>query len=146
MAMQRVSSLLTVAPLVTPPADFTARVMDRLAQREARRRLFWGGLVLLLGALSLGAMTLPSLIGALSYLWLLIAHPSLASKGLLVTAQLVSTLRSFGEVCWLVGRALLSAVDPSLLLFYALAVLLLTGLWIRLMRLSVALNNRSFSG
>ncbi|HID86636.1 MAG TPA: hypothetical protein EYP55_04555 [Anaerolineae bacterium] len=129
-AMQRVSFLLMGAPLIAPPADFTAKVMGRLAQREARRRLFWGGVVLLLGALSLGALALPSLVEPLLLLWPLVAHPSLVGKGLLALGQLLYALRSFLEVCRLVVTALLSAINPSFLLFYPLIALLLTVFWL----------------
>lgn len=129
-AMQRVSSLLMGAPLIAPPADFTAKVMGRLAQREARRRLLWGGMILLLGALSLGAFALPSLVEPLLLLWPFVIHPSLLGKGLLALTQLFHLLRSLLEVCWLVVTALLSAIHPSILLFYPLIALVLTVFWL----------------
>jgi hypothetical protein len=140
-AMQRVSSLLLVlsspgrtetvgAPMAAPPADFTVNVMDRLAQREARRRLFWGGMVLLLAALTLGAFALPTLVGPLSLLWPILAYPSLVGKGLLSLSQLIHVLRSLLEACWLVVTMLLSAIHPYILFVYFSMALLLTAFWL----------------
>lgn len=129
-AMQRVSSLLMGAPLAAPPAEFTANVMGRLAQREARRRLFWGVMALLLGALSLGAFALPSLVEPLFLLWPFVVHPSLMGKGLLAITQLLHVLRSFLEACGLLVTALLSAIHPYVLFVYLPLALLLITLWL----------------
>jgi hypothetical protein len=140
-AMQRVSSLLLVlssrkctetvsAPRVAPSADFTANVMDRLAQREARRRLFWGGMVLLLAALSLGAVALPTLVEPLCLLWPFAVHPFLVGKGLLSLSQLIHVLRSLLQACWLVATVLLSTIHPYVLFVYLPLALFLTAFWL----------------
>jgi hypothetical protein len=129
-AMQQVSSFLRGTPMIAPPAEFTTSVMDRLAQCEARRRLFWGGMVLLLAALSLGAIALPSLVEPLSLLWPILAHPSLVGKGLLSLSQLIHALRSLLEACWLVVTVLLSAIHPYVLFVYLSIALSLTAFWL----------------
>ena len=131
-AMQRASSLLTGTPPVAPPDAFTARVMEGLARREARRRLFWGEMALLLGALALEALALPALIEALFALWPLVAQPALDEVLLLLT-RLHDLLRSSLEICWLVATSLLTAIHPSFLLLYVLIALLLPMFWLTIM-------------
>jgi len=58
-SMQRVSRLFTDAPMMEPPPGFADRVMQRLAQRQARRRRLVAGTALLVACLSLAALALP---------------------------------------------------------------------------------------
>jgi predicted anti-sigma-YlaC factor YlaD len=131
-AMQRVSRLFTDAPLMGPPPGFADRVMQRLAQRQARRQGLLAGAALLVACLSLVALALPETIRLLAMLWQVITEPSLLSHGAKLVAQLLDLAESLGRACWLVTTALFSSLNQLALLGYPLLVLALTALWIRL--------------
>jgi predicted anti-sigma-YlaC factor YlaD len=131
-AMQRVSQLFTNAPLMGPPPGFADRVMQRLAQRQARRQRLLAGTALLVACLSLAALALPETIRWLAVLWQVLTEPSLLSHGAKLVAQLLSLAESVGGACWLVTTALFSSFNQLALLGYPLLVLALTALWIRL--------------
>lgn len=131
-AMQRTSRLFTNAPLVSPPAGFADRVMQRLAQRRARRQRLLAGAALLIACLGLGALALPEIIGSLALLWQVVTEPSLLSHVAKLVAQLLNLARSLGRACWLIVTALLSILNQPVLLGYSFLVLALTALWIRL--------------
>jgi hypothetical protein len=130
--MQRISRLLTDVPLIGPPPGFAARVVQRLARRQARRRRFLAGTALLVACLSLGAFALPEIIGLLVMLWQVARQPSLLGYGVGLTAQLLDLAQSLGGACWLVMAALFSSLNQLALLGYSILVLALTALWIRL--------------
>jgi anti-sigma factor RsiW len=131
-AMQRVSRLFTDAPLMGPPPGFTDRVMQRLAQRQARRQRLLAGTALLVVCLSLGALALPEIVRWLAMLWQVLTEPSLLSHGAKLVAQLLDLAESLGRACWLIITALSSSLGQSALLGYSFLVLALTALWIRL--------------
>lgn len=131
-AMQRISRLFTDAPLMGPPPGFADRVMQRLAQRQARRQRLLAGVALLVACLSLGASALPETVRWLAMLWQVITEPSLLSHGAKLVAQLLDLAESLGRACWLVTTALFSSLNQPALLGYSLFVLALTALWIRL--------------
>jgi predicted anti-sigma-YlaC factor YlaD len=131
-AMQRVSRLFTDAPLMGPPPGFADRVMQRLAQRQARRQKLWAGAALLVACLSLAALALPETVRWLAMLWQVLTEPSLLSHGAKLMAQLLNLGESLGGACWLVVIALSSSLNQSALLGYSFLVLALTTLWIRL--------------
>lgn len=131
-AMQRVSRLFTDAPLMGPPAGFANRVMQRLAQRQARRRRLLAGAALLVVSLSLGALALPWIVGWLTMLWQVITEPSLLSHGAKLAAQLLNLAESVGGACWLIITAVSSYLSQPVLLGYSFLVLALITLWIRL--------------
>jgi len=131
-AMQRISRLFTDAPLMGPPPGFTDRVMQRLAQRQARRRRLLIGAALLVICLSLGALALPGIVRWLAMLWQVITEPSLLSHGAKLAAQLLNLAESVGRACWLIITALSSYLSQSVLLGYSFLVVTLTVLWIRL--------------
>ena len=130
--MQRISRLFTEAPLMPPPRGFTDRVMQRLAQRQARRQRLLAGAALLVASLSLGALALPGIVRWLAMLWQVITEPSLLSHGAKLAAQLLNLAESVGSACWLIITALSSYLSQPALLGYSFLVLTLTALWIRL--------------
>jgi predicted anti-sigma-YlaC factor YlaD len=130
-AMQRVSRLFADAPLMGPPPGFADRVMQRVAQRQARRQRLLAGTALLVVCLSLVALALPETVRWLALLWQVITEPSLLSHGAKLTAQLLDLAESLGRACWLVVTALPSLGQVALL-GYSFLVLALTALWIRL--------------
>jgi predicted anti-sigma-YlaC factor YlaD len=131
-AMQRISLLLTDAPLIGPPPGFPARVMQRLAQRQVRRQRLLVGTALLAVCLGLAAFALPQIIGFLALLWQVVTEPSLLSHGAKLLAQLLDLAESLGRACWLITAALFSSLSQPALLGYSFLVLALTTLWIRL--------------
>lgn len=131
-SMQRVSRLFTDAPLIGPPAGFADRVMQRLAQRQARRRRLVAGAALLVACLSLAALALPETVRLLAMLWQVVTEPSLLSHGAKLAAQLLDLAESLGRACWLIITALFSSLSQPALLGYSFLVLALTALWIRL--------------
>ena len=130
-AMQRVSRLLTDAPLMGPPPGFADRVMQRLAQRQARRRRLLAGAALLVVCLSLVALALPETVRWLAMLWQVLTEPSLLSHGVKLAAQLLDLAEAVGRACWLIVTAL-PYLNQLALLGYSLVVLALTFLWIHL--------------
>ena len=132
ISMKRVSQLFADAPLVPPPAGFAAKVSQRLAQREAHRRGFWGGVILLVGTISLTALALPAIIGAFMALEQLFSYSPLLSHGLQLILKLISIGRPLVKVGWLGITALLSSFGRPILASYSLAVFALTALWVRL--------------
>jgi len=131
-AMQRVSRLLTDALLMSPPPGFAARVIQRLARRQARRQRLLAGVALLVACLGLGALALPEIIRLLAVLWQVVSQPSLLSHGAKLIAQLLNVAESLGRACWLVTSALSSSLNQPALLGYSFLVLALTAVWIRL--------------
>jgi predicted anti-sigma-YlaC factor YlaD len=131
-AMQRISHLFADAPLLCPHPGFTGRVMQRLAQRQARRQRLLAGTALLVACLSLAALALPGIVRWLAMLWQVITEPSLLSHGAKLMAQLLDLAESLGRACWLVTTACFSSFNQLALLGYPLFVLALTALWIRL--------------
>jgi predicted anti-sigma-YlaC factor YlaD len=131
-AMQRVSRLFAAAPLMEPSAGFADRVMQRLAQRQARRRTLVAGAALLVICLSLGALALPGIVTWLAMLWQVITEPALWSHGVKLAAQLLNLAESVGGACWLIITVLPSYLSQSFLLGYSFLALTLTALWIRL--------------
>jgi predicted anti-sigma-YlaC factor YlaD len=130
--MQRVSRLFTEAPLVGPPPGFADRVMQRLAQRQARRQRLLAGGALVVVCLSLVALALPETVRWLAMLWQVLTEPALLSHGAKLVAQLLDLAESLGRACWLVTIALFSSFNQLALLGYPLLVLALTALWIHL--------------
>ena len=131
-AMQRVSRLLTDAPLMGPPPGFADRVMQRLAQCQARRQRLVAGAALLVACLSLGALALPETVRLLAMLWQVITEPSLLSHSAKLVAQLLNLAESLSRACWLLITAFSSSLNQPALLGYSFLVLALTALWIRL--------------
>ena len=130
--MQRVSRLFTNAPLMEPPAGFADRAMQRLAQRQARRRTLLAGAALLVACLSLGTLALPGIVRWLAILWQVITEPTLLSHGARLLAQLLDLAESVCRAGWLIIAALSSYLSQPVLLGYSFLVLTLTALWIRL--------------
>jgi predicted anti-sigma-YlaC factor YlaD len=131
-AMKRISQLFADAPLVPPPMGFAAKVSQRLAQREARRRGVLGGIVLLIGTISLIVLALPALVGAFMALEQLFSYSPLLSHGLQLTLKLISIGLPMVKAGRLALTALFSPSGQPILIAYSLAVFALTALWARL--------------
>ena len=132
ISMERISQLFADAPLVPPPTGFAAKVSQRLAQREARRRGVLGGVILFMGTISLTVLILPAIIGAFMALEQLFSYSPLLSHGLQLILKLISIVRPLVKAGWLVLTALLSPSGQPILASYSLAVFALTALWVRL--------------
>ncbi len=131
-AMQQVSHLLSSAPMIAPPPGFTLRVTQRLDSRETKRRELFGGMALVMGSLSLTSLLIPLVAGMFILLWQACNHPSLLSRIVYLVTRLVTLLNPLLEA----GRLMLTVLFPTpglLILFvYAVVVLALTIVWLRL--------------
>ena len=132
ISMERISQLFANALLVPPPTGFAAKVNQRLAQREARRRWLLGGMILFMGIISLTLLALPAIIGAFMALEQLPSYSLLLSHGLHLILKLISIGRPLVKAGWLVLTALFSLSGRPILVFYSLVVFALTALWVRL--------------
>lgn len=131
-SMRRISQLFAEAPLVPPPTGFAARVSQRLAQREGRRRWILGGMILFMGLIALAVLVCPAIIGAFRALAQLPSYSLLLRHGLQLTLKLISIGRPFVKAIQLAITALLSPSGRPILASYSLVVFVLTALWVRL--------------
>jgi predicted anti-sigma-YlaC factor YlaD len=131
-SMQHISQLFADAPTVPPPTDFAARLSQRIAQREVRRRWILGGLILIVGIIALTALVFPAMIGAFMTLVQLPSCSPLLSHGPQLILKLVSIGRPLLKAVWLAITALLSPSGHPILVSYSLVVFALTALWVRL--------------
>jgi hypothetical protein len=131
ISMERISQLFADAPLVPPPTGFATKVSQRLAQREALRGVL-GGVILLVGTISLTALALPTTIGAFIALEQLFSCSPLLSHGLQLILKLISIGRPLVKAGWLVLTSLFSPFGQPILVSYSLIVFALTALWVRL--------------
>lgn len=133
--LHRLSTWLSSAPMVSPRAGFTTRVMSRLAQRQDRPRVVGGAVFLLLGAalasLLVALLALPPLVE----LWRTASNPALFVGLEIVLADSLMVLWSLGQALWVVIRALATIWGHALFMSYVLLILLLTAVWVRLVKL-----------
>jgi len=132
ISMERISQLFADAPLVPPPTGFAEKVSQRLAQREAHRRWVLGGMILLIGIISLAVLIFPAIIGAFMNLVQLASYCPLLGHGLQLILKLISISRPLVKAGWLAITALLSPSGQPILISYSLTVFVLTALWVRL--------------
>lgn len=132
-AMQRVSLLFVEAPLMSPPEDFTSRVMSRLAQRQARKAPVWGALVLLLGAGALTLLAVAQLLGVAGILLETLRHAGLMPR-LLEVLPGFFVGRALVQATWLFLRAFLSLVSPELVILYVGVAMMLSTVWLLVLR------------
>ena len=131
ISVERISQLFADAPLVPPPTGFAVKVSQRLAQREARRGVL-GGVILLMGTISLTVLALPATIGAFMALEQLFSYSPLLSHGLQLILKLISIGRPLVKAGRLAFTSLFSPSGQPILVSYSLAVFTLTALWVRL--------------
>jgi len=133
--LYRVSAWLSDVPLMSPPAGFTARVMSRLAQRQARSRTVGGLALLLLGAAVVSVLVTPLFVPSLIELWRTTNVPALFTGLQIVLLPMLSVLQSVGQVVWVVMGALATTFSHPLVMSYILLILLLTAVWVTLVKL-----------
>lgn len=142
-ALKEVGLLLSEAPLFSPQPGFTARVMSRLAQREARRRLTRVAPALVAVSLMLTSLTLLSVVGLLMPWWGTLAAPvSLMELGFDLSLRFMQTGTTLAQACSFLLSTTLGALPPGLLLPYSFLMLGLTMVWARLViRAPLVLKN-----
>jgi anti-sigma factor RsiW len=130
-AMRRVSSLLETEPSLVPAADFTAGVVRRLQQREARRRRVRSSIGVLAGSMGLWAFAAVALALLLVVLWQPLLRVLWADVLLPLTEDALEIVAVLGRALYAVVREL--CTRPTLLLLpgYALLALMLSVLWTR---------------
>lgn len=127
-AIQKVHRLFLVAPPVSPPADFTAKVMARLARRRPAQNPWAGALALFAGTVALSLLALLSLVGV---------TPTAESTGLLrpdvvSLSQTGATLLRWIQAGWQIRQAVLGLLLPGLVLLYAFLSLVALVIWLGL--------------
>ena len=142
-ALEEVGLLLSEAPLFSPQPGFTARVMARLAQREARRRLARVAPALVAVSLMLTLLALFSVVGFLApWRGMLAAPATLIQLGLDLSLRLMQTSTTLAQACSFLLGATLGALPTGLLLPYSLLMLGLMMVWARLViRAPLVLKN-----
>lgn len=148
-ALEEIDSLLSEAPLLSPQPGFTARVMSKVAQREAQRRLTRVAPALVAVSLMLTSLALLSVLGLLTPWWSVVAAPAtlmelgeLAFELWLGFVQMSTTLV---RACSFLLGMTLGALPPGLLLPYSLLMLGLTMIWARLV-IRVPLPLKKYEG
>jgi len=132
-ALEEVGLLLSEASLFSPQPGFTARVMARLAQREARRRLMRVAPALVAVSLLLTFLALLSVVGLLTPWWGTLAAPAtLIGLGFDLSLRLMQTSTTLAQCCSFLLGATLGALPPGLLLPYSFLMLGLMTVWARL--------------
>lgn len=134
-ALQQIERLFATAPLVSPPAGFTARVSARLTERESRRQIVFGVLSLVVGAFILGSVVLASVGGSVPSLYslYLLATTPAAWRGLAMVTELVSLAESVLSALWLAIVVYVRSPGVMICATYSLVVLLLTALWLHVL-------------
>jgi len=130
-AMQQLSRVLTVAPMAMPSPDFTGRVMQRIAQRQARRRLVAGYLVLVAGLLLLLALPLASWLRVLIVSYEPGTIPGVWGNVVAFLVYVGDVLGSLVNAVKLVVEAVLTTLPHGALLLAALLIGGLTIIWIQ---------------
>ncbi len=91
-AMQRFDQTLRRSPLLAPPRDLAAAVLERIAKQHAHDRRLVGITLLIGGALSLGPSALVG--GGLCLLLLLLIQPGLLQGLIALLVSALSTLQA----------------------------------------------------
>ncbi|MFQ5858421.1 MAG: anti-sigma factor family protein [Anaerolineae bacterium] len=119
-AIQEAHRLLAAAPPVSPPADFTAKVMAHLSRRRPVWDSWAGAFALFAGAIVLSVLAVLSFLGT---------NPTAELAALL---QVGSTLVGWAQAGWEIRRAMLSLVPAGLILLFALLSVVAVGMWLGL--------------
>jgi hypothetical protein len=135
VALSEVQRLFKAEPMVAPRAGFNGRFKARLAQRRSRPRLLGGAVALGLGAVSLAALVVPLGLGLLYSGWRVAQQPTTGMALLAGAGAVGSLLETILSALYLTARAI---VEPALVnplaWLAALGALVLTGVWVYLMR------------
>jgi predicted anti-sigma-YlaC factor YlaD len=128
-ALSRVDRLLTLAPMMAPAPDFTARFQTRLVARRRRRRTWVGLLILTLATLAILLVPMILLASSGVALW-----ESISASGLLT--QVIALLLDLGKVLvaslklvWLVVSALAQGLRHPIFVIYVIATATLVVVW-----------------
>ncbi len=116
--------------MVTPAPGFTMRVMARIQERErqaARRRALVGA-----GLLALAGVAPFVLVGiGLASLWIVLSSaPDWLTSGIVAVSPALDLVGTILTALWLAGGAIVS-LGSAQIVVYALVVLALTLLWVR---------------
>jgi len=135
-ALEEVGLLLSEASFFSPQPGFTARVMVRLAQREACRRLTRVAPALVAVSLMLTFLALLSVVGLLTPWWSVVAAPAtlieLGELAFDLWLRFLQTSTTLAQACSFLLGATLRALPPGLLLPYSFLMLGLMMVWARL--------------
>lgn len=127
-ALQRVDGLLAAAPSVSPPADFTSKVMAHLARRRPAQNPWVGALALFAGTVTLACIVLFSLAGPGPT----VSPTALLGPGGAAWIRVGSTLLGWAQAGWEIRQVVLSVVPSGLILLYAVLALVALAMWLGL--------------
>lgn len=131
-AMCWLSSFLEGEPVVTPAPDFTAGVLLRLRQREARRRRLYSSLGVCIGSVSLWMLAGVALSLLLIVLWRPLIRVVVFDVGLSLVHEIMSIVAVLGKAVYSITYALSVQSAWLLVLGYAVLALGLTVLWVHI--------------
>lgn len=129
--MRWVSSLLEAEPSLAPAPGFTARVVLRLQQREARRRRARSSIGVLMGSVGLWAIAAVAMVLILALLWQPLLRVLWSDVLLRLADHAIAIVAVLGRALYAIAREF--CTRPTLLLLpgYALLALTLSALWTR---------------
>ena len=127
-AVKNVDRLLVFAPLVAPPADFTAKVMVRLPRRRPAHNPWVGAMALFAGTMAFSLLVCLSFVGINADAGL---SDLLGFSSVSVTGLGNSVVQS-AQAGWHIRQTILGFVPPGLIALYALLSLMAIGVWMRL--------------
>lgn len=126
-AMSRVATLFEAVPMAQPPLDFTARLMNRVADRRSPAPSPWravtGWIVLLVGGLLLASL-------ALALVWDSVAPSLVDLTGGLGLSALADRAIALAVNLPAIGAALVMAMPVPLIMGYVLVTLALATAWV----------------
>ncbi len=128
LAIQQVDRLLATAPLVSPPSNFTTKVMAHLPRRRPARNLWAGALALFAGTSFLLLVAVMAGVGLSSMAGLI----DMPGSGGAMLLQLSSALIRWAEAGWEIRRVVLSLIPSGVIALYALVSLVAIGMWLGL--------------
>jgi len=124
--------MLHAAAVVTPAAGFTGRVVQRLDQREARRRRLFSSVGVLMGSVGLWAIAGMALLLLFGLLWRAPMRIIWSSVVLPVSRNASSVLPALTRAVASAAYELATRPSTLLVLGYALLAVGLTVLWTRI--------------
>ncbi|MFQ5595215.1 MAG: hypothetical protein ACE5HA_13800 [Anaerolineae bacterium] len=113
---------------MSPPVDFTSKVMARLARRRPTQNPWVGAVALFAGTVAFVLITIFSLVSFIPK-----SNPTaLLGPGATTLIQVGGTLLSWTQAGWEIRQVVLSVVPSGLILLYAMLALVALATWLGL--------------
>ena len=131
-AMQHVSSMLRAAPIAEPQRDFVKRFEARLAYQAEQRRRTMVWMLLGIGAIALALLALPSLLGVLRLIGLLVLPYQVIAYARGVANWLYLVANAFLKASWTLARFACTGPTAGTCLLLGVVAAGMIVLWTRL--------------